>query len=141
MSAELCEKSCANVHQRLVSSVNKCELNVDAGLCRGYFEKFYYDKTAKTCKEFIYGGCGGNLNNFESLEECNSECLTKQDTQKVDLCTLPAQTGKCRAMIERYFFDSETKKCQMFVYGGCEGNANNFESLAECQSSCLSAKV
>ena len=26
------------------------------------------------CEEFIYGGCGGNENNFETLEECNQQC-------------------------------------------------------------------
>ncbi|KAF8763257.1 KappaPI-stichotoxin-Shd2a like protein [Argiope bruennichi] len=51
-----------------------CEKAPDSGMCRGYFPRYYYDPEAGQCKEFIYGGCGGNLNNFKTEEECKNRC-------------------------------------------------------------------
>jgi len=45
--------------------------------CLAYFVRFYYDKTSKSCKEFVYGGCFGNANNFETKEECEKACKKK----------------------------------------------------------------
>ena len=44
------------------------------GRCKAYFERFYHDKATKECKPFVYGGCGGNKNNFKTLEECQKNC-------------------------------------------------------------------
>lgn len=51
-----------------------CDLPAETGMCRGYFPKFYFDKTAGSCKTFIYGGCAGNENNFDTVEECEQIC-------------------------------------------------------------------
>ena len=40
----------------------------------GYFERFYYDVATQKCQLFIYGGCQGNKNRFNTLEECNAAC-------------------------------------------------------------------
>nr|P0DMX0.1 RecName: Full=PI-actitoxin-Axm2b; Short=PI-AITX-Axm2b; AltName: Full=AXPI-III [Anthopleura aff. xanthogrammica] len=53
-----------------------------------------------------------------------------------DFCYLPAVRGRCRGYFPRYFFSSETGKCERFIYGGCGGNRNNFESAQECGSTC-----
>lgn len=60
-----------------------------------------------------------------------------QDAPDVD-CSLPALTGRCKGHLVRYYYDSNAATCQTFVYGGCEGNSNNFETLAECQETCSS---
>uniref|UniRef100_A0A0K8RDD3 Putative salivary kunitz domain protein n=1 Tax=Ixodes ricinus TaxID=34613 RepID=A0A0K8RDD3_IXORI len=49
-------------------------------------------------------------------------------------CSLPLDDGPCRARIPSYYFDNRT--CREFMYGGCEGNANNFETLEACQEAC-----
>lgn len=54
-----------------------------------------------------------------------------------DPCSLPRDTGPCRNDNLRYFFDSAVKKCRPFVYGGCQGNQNNFLSEQDCQQSCV----
>jgi len=53
-------------------------------------------------------------------------------------CTLPLVAGPCDALIYRYGFDPAQDQCVSFVYGGCGGNANNFETLEACQSTCPS---
>uniref|UniRef100_A0A672LH73 BPTI/Kunitz inhibitor domain-containing protein n=1 Tax=Sinocyclocheilus grahami TaxID=75366 RepID=A0A672LH73_SINGR len=54
--------------------LNHCRLPSVVGICRAAFPRFYYDVTNQTCKQFIYGGCGGNDNNFNSQEECEASC-------------------------------------------------------------------
>ncbi len=46
-------------------------------MCLAYFEKYYFDPETETCKKFIYGGCGGNLNKFDSVKDCLAHCLPK----------------------------------------------------------------
>ncbi|XP_072299487.1 amyloid beta (A4) precursor protein a isoform X2 [Eucyclogobius newberryi] len=55
-----------------------------------------------------------------------------------DVCWSGAETGPCRAMLPRWFFDRSEEKCVQFIYGGCGGNRNNFESEEYCLSVCSS---
>ena len=55
------------------------------------------------------------------------------------VCALQPETGPCRAAIPRWAFDVATKSCKAFVYGGCNGNANNFQSEQDCENACMRA--
>ena len=46
----------------------------DEGSCSAMLDKVYFDKRDGQCKEFIYGGCKGNENNFKDMEECEKQC-------------------------------------------------------------------
>jgi len=48
-------------------------------------------------------------------------------------CSMPAEAGPCRAAFPRWYWNASSKKCENFIYGGCEGNANNFGTERECQ--------
>ena len=50
------------------------------------------------------------------------------------VCALEAETGPCRASMFRWHFDLSQKKCVRFVYGGCAGNRNNFDSEEYCMA-------
>ena len=54
----------------------------------------------------------------------------------LDICSLPAETGVCRAYFERYFYNTTSERCDKFVYGGCDGNKNNFLKKSDCKSQC-----
>jgi len=41
---------------------------------RANVPSFYYDAKTEKCKDFVYGGCGGNENRFGSLAECEKTC-------------------------------------------------------------------
>uniref|UniRef100_W5MXT3 Amyloid-beta A4 protein n=1 Tax=Lepisosteus oculatus TaxID=7918 RepID=W5MXT3_LEPOC len=53
-----------------------------------------------------------------------------------EVCSEEAETGPCRAMLPRWYFDSSEGRCAQFIYGGCGGNRNNFESEDYCLSVC-----
>ncbi len=54
---------------------------------------------------------------------------------------LPAEAGDCTEAVARYFHNWETGICEPFVYGGCGGNENNFESFEACVEGCGSATL
>lgn len=45
--------------------------------CLAAIPKFYHNAETKQCEEFYYGGCGGNTNRFDTKEECEAKCVTK----------------------------------------------------------------
>ena len=49
--------------------------------------------------------------------------------------------GPCQSASTRYYYDRNTRKCQQFRYGGCNGNANNYETIEKCQSTCAKETV
>lgn len=51
-----------------------CSMEADAGSCRGIYQRYHYDASRQTCREFEYGGCRGNQNNFLTSEICMSSC-------------------------------------------------------------------
>ncbi|KAK3093856.1 hypothetical protein FSP39_021105 [Pinctada imbricata] len=107
-----------------------CTMPKDAGNCLAYIPAWYYDHDTGTCKEFVYGGCGGNDNRFTSQEICEASCNRDM------VCQMPKATGQCRAYVLRAYYNTQDGECQLFYYGGCEGNANNFASVEACSAKC-----
>ncbi|KAI0222387.1 Papilin [Lamellibrachia satsuma] len=175
-----------------------CSLPTDAGTCDNNTMRWYFNSESKSCIEFSYRGCGGNRNNFKTKIECVTACqepcplamcLTKckfgykkgdngcytcncyEPCEGVDCshgdecvavnttcaqppcavighctkkgrimrvdCTNPADAGPCGAEYPRWFYDSGTKECRKFFYGGCHGNSNNFEWREDCERVCM----
>ncbi|XP_049957491.1 spondin-1-like [Schistocerca serialis cubense] len=59
-----------------------CLLPRSSGHCRGAFYHWFFDETE--CKEFRYGGCGGNQNNFPTREECEEKCMNRTSQHNGD---------------------------------------------------------
>ncbi|VUZ49898.1 unnamed protein product [Hymenolepis diminuta] len=51
-------------------------------------------------------------------------------------CKDPIDPGRGRACFQRYAYDQSTEKCRQFIWGGCDANRNNFETLEDCQEKC-----
>lgn len=66
----------------VISFADVCSLPKVAGPCMAYFRRWWYDKETKTCSRFIYGGCQGNNNNFQSEAVCKAICSKKSKSQK-----------------------------------------------------------
>ena len=54
------------------------------------------------------------------------------------LCYQPPFRGPCQGAFTRYFYNDTGGQCETFIYGGCNGNENNFLSLHQCEQSCSS---
>uniref|UniRef100_A0A5S6Q1H1 Tissue factor pathway inhibitor n=1 Tax=Trichuris muris TaxID=70415 RepID=A0A5S6Q1H1_TRIMR len=53
-----------------------------------------------------------------------------------NVCELPAIQGPCDQVLVRWHYNSGTEQCEKFVYGGCEGNGNNFLTKEQCEATC-----
>ncbi|KAM8774822.1 eppin-like [Rhynchonycteris naso] len=63
---------------------------------------------------------------------CGKKCL---DLKK-DLCSFPKDPGPCMASFHRWWYNKANNTCSIFIFGGCQGNNNNFHSKAWCESAC-----
>ncbi|KAL7630403.1 UNVERIFIED_CONTAM: hypothetical protein RMT77_019434 [Armadillidium vulgare] len=114
-----------------LKQIHICLLPTLVGRCRNFTARFSFTPLVDRCEPFIYGGCGGNENNFKTFDDCIARCVRDPDK-----CSQPIERGPCQDSIIKYGFDTENGKCVEFIYGGCYGNANNFETIEDCVSEC-----
>ncbi|XP_032074538.1 kunitz-type serine protease inhibitor 4-like [Thamnophis elegans] len=64
--------------------------------------------------------------------------LTPVSSQKwPESCYLPADSGPCLAYMPHFYYNSTFNNCQVFIYGGCGGNANRFRTRGQCRNTCV----
>lgn len=111
-----------------------CNLPMEVGSCRNFTVKWFFDVNYGGCTPFWYGGCEGNGNRFPSQELCERACVKPEGPGR---CMLPKIKGPCNSTIEAFYYNSMSKRCEMFHYGGCLGNTNRFETMEQCEQHCI----
>ncbi|XP_023174676.1 male accessory gland serine protease inhibitor [Drosophila hydei] len=53
---------------------SKAGMEQDGAACMAYMPSWTYDSSKNACIEFVFGGCGGNKNQFGSQSECEKAC-------------------------------------------------------------------
>ena len=76
-----------------------CSAAPASGTCDAlFFPSWYHDTSTGICRPFVYGGCGGNKNRYDSLEACQKAC--PGGNPNYDACKQPSDcvvtgTGCC----------------------------------------------
>ena len=140
--------------KKITKISDPCTLPEVIGPCDGFVKQFYYDKRTDSCYEFEYSGCQGNKNRFQDRESCEKKCrrqtaaITPEITStlatitpptgepKSTICLAPVDSGECSDSITAYYYDAQHQICQAFIYGGCGGNANRFQTEEQCERLC-----
>lgn len=53
-----------------------------------------------------------------------------------EICHLPLSIGHCHEEREVWYYDSKMDICYAFMYTGCDGNLNRFDSKSDCLNMC-----
>ncbi|XP_037705447.1 tissue factor pathway inhibitor isoform X2 [Choloepus didactylus] len=138
-----------------------CFLEEDAGPCRGYITRYFYYNQSKQCERFKYGGCLGNLNNFDSLEECKNTCedtlnefqvddyktqlvdmnnnsLTPQPTKSSSFWESKKLSSWQKATLPRMDLKHGKRYCDLIYNEGCESPAQSHTDLTIFCVTCFS---
>ncbi|EYB92941.1 hypothetical protein Y032_0188g1149 [Ancylostoma ceylanicum] len=143
-SYELCQRSCGSQMPRIsrkpTASSNVCfRPPGDKGNCPGnanYTVKRWTYTAQLKCAQFTYSGCGGNENRFATQMDCELTCKGKKPSNNAALCSYDPDPGPCNQLRYMWFYNQTRGTCNQFLYGGCEGNSNRFESFEVCQKNC-----
>nr|CAD2194969.1 unnamed protein product [Meloidogyne enterolobii] len=138
-------EECLNICREELTTVDTpndeksaCDVDIDPGSCGGIFMRYGFDRRTAQCRQFQYGGCEGNGNNFASLLECRSKCLDEpEEPLSPNICEHRIDPGTCSGTFHRFGYETLANRCTRFVYGGCGGNGNNFASIDDCRAACV----
>ncbi|KAI1706858.1 thrombospondin type 1 domain-containing protein [Ditylenchus destructor] len=109
------------------SDWSPCSASCDDGV-RVRTRLFFYAEHEHECT---------NVNLMEK-DTCNvHSCKRLFSAHSEEICLEEKEAGQCGGTFPRYWFNSVTKRCERFIYTGCKGNRNQFDTEEECKSFCI----
>uniref|UniRef100_A0A0N5CC07 BPTI/Kunitz inhibitor domain-containing protein n=1 Tax=Strongyloides papillosus TaxID=174720 RepID=A0A0N5CC07_STREA len=124
--------------ERLTESCSRQSENVQ------WNKRWFFDKNSKRCISFWNDGCRSltSKNNFDTEDDCKWKCEGIHPSPKGRACLDKfdiTYLSDCMhgRYYRRWYFNDETKKCEMFYFGGCRSPSKNiFGDARECKDSC-----
>ena len=121
----------------------------ERGPCKAAFTRWTFN--GGSCSQFLYGGCRGNGNRFDSQSQCQAVCgggsrgnqggfVTGGTARVGSPCNQsPFVFGSCQASLRRWTYVWQTRSCQPFTYSGCTRGAveNRFNTFEQCVRTCV----
>lgn len=118
---------------RICRSRDVCFEPPNPALCPGNEKTVYiYNPIKRTCEKSQ--GCHFRGNNFPTIEECSKTCERYRSPED---CHHWPNRGPCYDFQFKWYFDPHYKNCFQFLYGGCNGGPNLFDSREECLGVCV----
>lgn len=74
---------------------------------------------------------------MDIIDDMEMQVTTTTKRSLPDRCLVRTETGPCKHYIHKWTFIKAEGKCRTFVYGGCLGNENRFNSQLECLHYCV----
>jgi len=107
-----------------------CHDAPDTGVCRGAFPRWHYDQQNGTCKEFTWGGCGGNGNKFTTRSVCERHCTARAKSGNIR-----CSPSRCWKSCEFGLMVDEATNCTLCA---CKPNPATPDDCPqiECPESC-----
>ncbi|XP_053429736.1 eppin-like [Nycticebus coucang] len=102
-----CGRKCLDLQQDI------CTMSKDNGPCMAFFHRWWYNKDNNTCSTFIYGGCLGNNNNFQSKDICLNMCHKKRTCPRIRVKCEMEEMNQCT----KHRHCPEKMKCCLFSCG------------------------
>ena len=81
-----------------------------------------------------------NIYSCNRLQSAYSEGTLLSNLQSYpipEICQEEKEEGQCGGTFPRYWYNNETNTCERFIFSGCKGNRNQFETEEECKNFCI----
>ncbi|KAF1766471.1 hypothetical protein GCK72_006428 [Caenorhabditis remanei] len=109
------------------SDWSPCSASCDEGV-RVRTRLFFYSEHEKRCMHV----------NLQEKDTCVMQsCRRFIEINSEEICQEEKQAGQCAGSFPRYWYNHEKTQCERFIFTGCKGNRNQFETEEECKQICL----
>jgi len=84
--------------------------------------------------------CGANKKCFVDKTHDGTfigRCIPLRSKRNDKACKQRKAVGSCSDTLKRFYYNSITNRCEKFIYKGCGGNDNNFETKRHCETTCV----
>ncbi|KAI6180854.1 hypothetical protein M3Y98_00765900 [Aphelenchoides besseyi] len=119
-------------HNRISSSLGRSSTFTRQVVCP-HGEIYTRDREPVICSALGPNTCPSTHYCVTNSDERNGNCCPT----KRFVCNLEQDIGNCNQPQTRFYYDSESQACLPFVFAGCNGTLNNFETETACSKFCI----
>lgn len=81
-------------------------------------------------------GCNTCSCGMDGLVACTLRACVPGPGPVGGACSAPFDGGSCDGVVPVFWHNPDTGLCEAKTYGGCEGNENRYDTLADCMAKC-----